>query len=207
MRKIFKKKRFYILLFCIFSFLLIAILMLKKGVLDIDKNSYEFIKNNLINENITPYIKLLTNLGGALVLIGVSLIIALFIKNRKISIAIMLNLLVIYLMNEVLKMIFGRVRPDTINWLVTERGYSFPSGHATVSMAYYGFLIYLIFTNVRSKRRKRLMISLLSILILFIGISRIYLGVHYLSDILAGFLFSIFYLIIFVYFYNKIVKV
>ncbi len=73
-------------------------------------------------------------------------------------------------------------------------------------MAYYGFLIYLVYTNFKNKKYKWLLISLLAIIILFIGTSRIYLGVHYLSDVLGGFLFAIVYLIIYIYFYNKIMK-
>lgn len=206
MKKVLKKKRFYLLLLCLFLFLLIAILILKNGVLNIDTNSYDFFKKNLINESLTPYIKLFTNLGGALLLVLFTLIITFFIKNKKISLAIILNLIIIFLINEGLKIIFGRVRPDTINWLVNERGYSFPSGHSAVSMAYYGFLIYLVYTNFKNNKCKWLLIFILSFIILFIGFSRIYLGVHYLSDVLGGFIFSIFYLVIFIYFYNKFVE-
>jgi len=206
MKKILKKKRFYILLICLFFFLFITILMLKKGVLDIDKISYSFIKDNLINDSLTPYIKIFTNLGGSLILIIVSLIIVLFTKNKKIALAIIINLIIAVLLNEILKFIFQRARPDQINWLVNEIGYSFPSGHSAVSMAFYGFLIYLIYTNFTNQKYKWILIVILSIIIIFIGISRIYLGVHYLSDVLAGFLFSIIYLIIYVYLYNKVLN-
>lgn len=81
-------------------------------------------------------------------------------------------------------------------------GYSFPSGHSMVSMAFYGFLIYLIYNNIKNKYIKWILICSLSILIILIGISRIYLGVHYTSDVLAGFLLSISYLVI----YTRIVK-
>ena len=205
MKNILKKKRFYIIIVCLYLFLLIAILVLKKGILDIDSHSYSFIKNNLMSESLTPFIKIITNLGSAIVLIIVTLLITLFIKNKKTSIAIIINLVLAVLLNLIAKEIFARARPINSLRLVDEIGYSFPSGHSAVSMAFYGFLIYLIY-NKYTKKSKWILISFLSIIIIFIGISRIYLGVHYLSDVLAGFLFSISYLIIFVYFYNKIIK-
>ena len=64
-----------------------------------------------------------------------------------------------------------------------------------VSMAFYGFIIYLVYKNVENKKIKYIVCTILTVLILFIGISRIYLGVHYASDVIGGFCFSIAYLI------------
>ena len=72
-----------------------------------------------------------------------------------------------------------------------------------VSMAFYGYLIYLIYKYVKNKYIKWTLIVLLSILICSIGISRIYLGVHYTSDVLGGFLASISYLVIYISAVNK----
>ena len=203
MKDILKKKRFYIALVSISLFLLIMVLILKKGVLNIDNSVYYFIKENLISDEITNYIKIFTNLGGALVLIILSLILMFLLKNKKDGLAILINLITSFLLNLLMKIIFLRERPGVNNWLVEEIGYSFPSGHATVSMAFYGFLIYLAYIKIKNRQTKYWIISILSIVILFIGVSRVYLGVHYLSDILGGFLFSIFYLVIFITIYDK----
>ena len=72
-----------------------------------------------------------------------------------------------------------------------------------ISMAFYGFLIYLIYKYIKNKYLKVFSICGMSLLIVMIGISRIYLGVHYTSDVIGGFLISISYLIVFIKFSNK----
>lgn len=66
-----------------------------------------------------------------------------------------------------------------------------------VSMAFYGYLIYLIYKYIKNKYLKYTLITILSALIIIIGTSRIYLGVHYTSDVIAGFLISISYLVVY----------
>ena len=90
-----------------------------------------------------------------------------------------------------------RPRPSKFQ-IISEKGYSFPSGHSMVSMAFYGLLIYLIYKYIKNKKLKYSLIVTLSILIFLIGISRIYLGVHYASDVIAGFCISLSYLMIYI---------
>ncbi len=73
-----------------------------------------------------------------------------------------------------------------------------------VSMGFYGFLIYLIYINVKNKRIKYPLILFVSLLIISIGISRIYLGVHYFTDVIGGFIIAILYLVVFVKYIYKI---
>ena len=163
---------------------------------------YKLVSTFLISDFATPIAKFITNFGGAIILIVLALMLFIFIKNKKIGVSIISNLAIITLLNQLLKRIVQRPRPTEFR-IVEESGYSFPSGHSMVSMAFYGYLIYLIYKYVKNKYLKWISIILLSILICSIGISRIYLGVHYTSDVLGGFFISISYLIIYISAVNK----
>lgn len=89
--------------------------------------------------------------------------------------------------SQVLKEYYNRGRPS-INPEIDAIGYSFPSGHSMGSLIFYGFIIYLILRSDRSKTLKAITIFIAGMLIFFIGFSRIYLGAHFPSDVLAGYL-------------------
>jgi len=194
--------KWIILSICLILFLALAEDVFNKEIMQEDIIGYNFVKTYLIKKEITPIMKIVTFFGGATCLIGLTIILFITIKNKKIGLLIGTNLIVITILNQIFKFILQRPRP-TENRIINENGYSFPSGHSMISMAFYGFLIYLIYKYVKNKKLKYISITLISILIIFIGISRIYLGVHYTSDVLAGFLFSISYLIIFILIANN----
>ena len=124
-------------------------------------------------------------------------------KKKKIGISIIINLGLSAVINFIVKNIIQRPRPIG-HRLINETGYSMPSGHSMVSMAFYGYLIYLIYKYVKNKNLKISLIVFLCLLIILVGLSRIYLGVHYTTDVLAGYLLGISYLIIFVFVIKKI---
>ncbi|WP_435414595.1 phosphatase PAP2 family protein [Polaribacter aestuariivivens] len=143
------------------------------------------------NPALTSYFSFVTEVGDALGYLVVftlcSILFYFIFKRWKYAGQLTLVLLLALSSNVILKQIINRARP-TLEHLVTVKTLSYPSGHAMTAMAFYGFLIYLITTfNIR-KIFKFSMITLLSFLILSIGISRIYLGVHFPSDILGGFI-------------------
>jgi undecaprenyl-diphosphatase len=90
---------------------------------------------------------------------------------------------------QYLKYWFGRSRPVG-EVLTVASGFSFPSGHAMLSIAFYGFLAYLFISYTKNKWGY-LGAAVLCLLVLIIGFSRVYLNVHYASDVLAGFLFGL----------------
>jgi membrane-associated phospholipid phosphatase len=89
-------------------------------------------------------------------------------------------------LNFWLKYLFHRSRPDLLH-IIKETGYSFPSGHAMASMCFYGMGAFLIMRTIPSWRGRLTVVTLAGMLIVAIGISRIYLGAHYPSDVVAGF--------------------
>ena len=139
----------------------------------------------------------ITTMCAPLWLLMICLVLMFIFRKRNFSIPIAVNLMVSVTLNEALKNLFLRERPPALHHAVTVTGYSFPSGHAMAAAAFYGFLIYMVSKSGMTKQHKRWLQGLLSLLILGIGFSRVYLGVHYASDVLAGFAVSIAYLIIF----------
>lgn len=107
------------------------------------------------------------------------------------------------MMMLLLKLIFSRARP-LIPLLKPALGYSFPSGHSMMSFVFYGLLVYMAYKYVRQPGLKWTLIVTLSLLILMIGFSRIYLRVHYPTDVLAGFLMGMFWLIGSVHLLNRL---
>jgi len=89
-------------------------------------------------------------------------------------------------LNETLKYLFHRRRPD-IHRLTAAHGYSFPSGHSMGSVMFYGTLGYFVCRWTRSIFIKIFTCIASAFMILMTGVSRIYLGVHYPSDVIAGF--------------------
>ena len=197
-----KNLKWIILFVCLIGFLELAEDVFNKEIMKGDIIGYKMVSTFLISSFVTPIAKFITNFGGAIFLIVLTITLFILIKNKKIGLSIFSNLVIITILNQLLKRILQRPRPTEYR-IIEETGYSFPSGHSMVSMAFYGYLIYLIYKYVKNKYIKWISIVLLSILICSIGVSRIYLGVHYTSDVLGGFFISISYLIIYISAVNK----
>ena len=192
-----KNLKWVVLFICLVGFLALTEDVFNKEIMQGDIIGYKMISTFLISDFVTPIAKFITNFGGAIFLSIATVMLFLFIKNKKIGLSIISNIVIITVLNQLLKRILQRPRPTEFR-IVEETGYSFPSGHSMVSMAFYGYLIYLIYRYIKNKYVKWTLITILSILICLIGISRIYLGVHYTSDVLGGFLLSISYLVIYI---------
>ena len=189
-------------LLLVFAFIMINVL--SQNILSFDNTIYNFKSETCINEKNTPVVIFLTNFGAPIFFIILTLILMLVLWKSKKGLMIALNLINIYVINRILKYAIQRERPPMENRLVEETSFSFPSGHAMVGTAFYAFLIYIIYKDVKNKYLKYGLITFLSFIILSLVFTRVYLGVHYASDVIGGFVIAISYLIIFIKFgYNK----
>lgn len=119
----------------------------------------------------------------------------------KIPIIALSNLLLMF----GLKFFFNRPRP-LIPLLKEVPGLSFPSGHAFMSFIFYGFIIYLVYCDVKSRWQSGIIITVLVFIIFGIGLSRVYLRVHYASDVIAGYCFGMMSLLILLWLLRQIEK-
>lgn len=190
-----KNLKWIVSLITLIMFIAIVRNIYANEIASFDNFYYGYI-SKLISDQMTFFVKVITNLGSAYALISIAVLMLLIPKKKIYGILTSINLVAIFLLNLLLKYIFTRPRPTDIN-LIKELGYSFPSAHAMVGTAFYGFLIYLIWQSNTKNKQKWFYSILLGILIILICITRIYLGVHFASDVFGGFLISISYLVLF----------
>ncbi len=127
--------------------------------------------------------------------LGVVAIAVLRLLRKKREIIFFLTALISgEIIKELLKLFFHRARPDAAFALIQESGYSFPSGHAILAVALYGFLIYFFWKYFKRWKKKVDALFLGFLIIILLGFSRLYLGVHYISDVWAGYMIGLFWL-------------
>ncbi len=188
------------------AFLFIAKMIFKEKKEDFDLNAFRFLRNQVSDIN-TDVMNVFSFLGSHNFLIPANLILIayfLFIKqHRWYSIKVPVVAISSLVLMLGLKNLFQRDRPLT-PLFEAARGYSFPSGHATMSITFYGLLIFLVWINIKNVWLKWLFTILLALLIAFIGISRVYLRVHYTSDVLAGFSIGLMWLLLSLWILGKL---
>lgn len=144
----------------------------------------------------------ITQSGSVRTLTVFSLLVIYWLYNKKRDISSIIFFIITVagggLLNVVLKLTFQRNRPS-LDTFVDAVGYSFPSGHSMGSMIFYGFIGYLVISSQRSRTTKFISTILLSLFILMIGVSRVYLNAHYPSDVLAGYTAGLIWLIMCIY--------
>jgi undecaprenyl-diphosphatase len=138
---------------------------------------------------VTRVLLLITRVHSLLGVTVMTIAISTYLWIRRCRLGIVILVFAVFggmLLNFLLKHIFVRVRPSFDNPILTLTTYSFPSGHTLTATVFYGALCVLIAGTVRKWHWRALAIALAAGMILLVGFSRIYLGAHYLSDVLAA---------------------
>lgn len=191
-----KRKNLIILItfsvICFIGFVLIAVLLACGQKFFIDE--FNYVIANHRNAFFNTFFKIITYLGSFYVLALLSILIILIFKRKHVGIIALISLVICSLVALIIKYIVKRPRPGFM--LVEVSGYSFPSAHAVMTLALFTVLTYYLLKYLKNRTLKVLLTILNVFIILLIGFSRIYLGVHYVSDVLAGYLISFVFTVI-----------
>lgn len=183
-----KKKNFFISI----TIMLIMFLLL---IYSYQYDGYVSKYIDMIHTDYLDYIMLgITNLGHAVVLLIIALFLLVSIDYRS-SKNITELLIGGVLSNTLIKLFFKRPRPFSLFY---EYGYSFPSAHMMLSVMFYGYLCYLMYHSKAKKPYKIIFFTIMGLLVSAIGFSRIYINVHYVSDVVGGILFGYLLLLLFI---------
>lgn len=190
------------------TLLIALIILIKTGII----NSFDQIIYNFITQDIsitkTHFFKFITFFGSTTFIISITIFFLLIFRKNRYGKEFLIIICFSMLLSSILKVIVARERPEVLK-LAFENTYSFPSGHTMAITVLCGYLIFLIWKEWgSSKIFEKVLITLLGgIIAILVMISRIYLGVHFASDIIGGLICSLFTLNLSLYFLeNKFFK-
>lgn len=192
---------------CVGMFLLLAIKYSVSGNFEVDYSLINF-SIRIRNGFLTNALKILTHLGSMITVAILAVVMAIACKPIWVKIFAVVNVGFVAVFCFVIKHIIKRPRPEGVA-LIVETGFSFPSAHTMGSVVFYGFLLFLVWKYLKNKPVKIILSVITPILVFIIGYSRIYLGVHYFTDVLAGFFAGIAYLVVAIFVFeilNKKIK-
>ena len=182
------KKRYIVASISLIIFIIITVLVIINNIKSFDDTIY----NNLFglrNNFLDVFFKTITEFANPIPVIIIYALLVIFL-NRDDGIILSANMVTTLAFNQILKRVFRRIRPEHLK-LIKQGGFSYPSGHSMIAMCLYGTLIYLCIIKIKNIKLKVLLITLLTIIIILVGTSRIYVGVHYPSDVLGGYILTI----------------
>ena len=179
------KKNILVISILLGLFIILSIFVMTGLTKDIDNSVYNFIIS-FRSGFLDKYFKFITSCGNASYVIIVLGICVILMRN-KYALYLCFSSSCSVIFNTIFKNIIRRDRPNVLR-LITQGGYSYPSGHSMITMCCYGYLFYYVYKYVKNKYLRVFLLIILSILIISIPISRIYVGVHYFSDIIGGIL-------------------
>lgn len=197
-------KRNVLLISTISLFLLDLYFILSGCSKGIDSNVAIFFANhnNIVLTNIFKFISFICS-PKFMILVNVCLFIFVILKKKCKLFLINVASIASVVVNNIIKIIIKRERPNFLV-LSNETSYSFPSGHSMISILFFGSIIYLV--NKYNIKYKKTITILLSIFIILVGLSRLYLGVHFLTDVIGGYLCGFIALIIIIMIFERVEK-
>lgn len=185
--------RFVVVAVCSAVFVMILEDVLELESMRLDRAAYWLIVQHLRRPWLTPVMESFSALATPVSMLVVLVVVAAFAPGKRPGWCCAVNLGLVVLINQVLKFIIQRPRPDGFR-LATVSGFSFPSGHSMAAMAFFGLLAWLVWRYEKDRRQRALLVAAFALVIVMIGVSRIYLGVHYASDVIGGFCLSVIWL-------------
>ena len=191
-----KNLRWIIFAVAVIGFIAIFEDVAQGQIMRIDALAYTFAVAYLRNDTLTPIMESISNIASVTSLLVLLLVMVAFAPGRRPGICACLNLGLVLVINQLIKHLVARPRPDGFR-LVAESGYSFPSAHSMVAMAFFGLMVWMIWHYGRSRSIRWIGTIGFSLVIVLIGFSRVYLGVHCASDVIAGFCISLAWLAVF----------
>ncbi|WML31596.1 phosphatase PAP2 family protein [Neobacillus sp. OS1-32] len=183
---------FVLSVLCIIGFAMVSLFVKDHQIIGFDRTIISAVQG-LESPGLTKVMKLFTFIGSTEFVIILSLLLVFFLyKVLQHRLEVVLFIVVLMgsgIINQLLKQFFHRVRPD-FHRLIEISGYSFPSGHGMNAFTVYVMISFLLWRHISSRLGRGVLIFFSIMMILAIGISRIYLGVHYPSDVIGGYLAS-----------------
>lgn len=166
---------------------------------------------SLNNSFFDSLMKFLTAMGDPIFYIGSVFLVGLFllsVKKSKESLILFISTFGVSILTGLIKVAVSRPRPDPTLILQYKSLYdpSFPSGHVLFAIAFYGLILFLAFSHLKKSFLRNLIIFVCSLIILLMPISRVYLGVHWFSDILGSFLIGSVWLYLMISLYRRIIE-
>ncbi len=173
-------------------------------IANFDKSVYDII-TKVTNPTLDQIYKVITFFGSVIGIVAFVLAVLIFMKDKKKAFWIAGGAAGATVVNNIIKFAVRRARPaePVFRRLVEEKSYSYPSGHTMGSIGFYGMIMFFIWRSNLEKSKKIIYSVLLTLLIIAVMVSRIYLGAHFASDVLAGAVAAIAFLIVFTHFIKR----
>ena len=183
---------------CLFLFYHLAAEMKAGNTQQFDESVLTLF-NQFASPRLTFFMRVATYLGSNefLIVLGTYVVVAFALVGWKRGmVTFLITMAGAAVLNSTLKLIFARERPEPFFGILRPESYSFPSGHALFSFCFYGVVAAVITARIRQTSKRSAVWVVASVLVLLIGLSRIYLGVHYPSDVLAGYVAAFVWLVV-----------